>query len=437
MATTAATTRKAPNPWWVGLVCGMASYIDAASIVGTGIALVIYQHTIGLDAGQIGWLSGALTFFIAVGAVIGGKVGDTFGRRSVFIVTMALIALGGGLATFAGSFSLLLIGVALIGFGTGADLPVSLATIAEASSDANRGKIIGFSNMLWLVGIISAVAIATFFGGLGRLGGQLLFGQVGVVALLVLAARFGIPESPKWMQAKADNDGTAGAAAGTERAPRVTVRDLLVGKYAKPFFALLGFYAFTNLAANTQGQFTTYLWVNVVGVSVQVSSLIGLLSFPLFILFGLWFMRIVDGRHRFVYFTCGAIAYAASYFIPAIFGFSFTTMITYTLLNGLGGAFAFEGIMKVWTQESFPTLLRTTAQGTILAVARFAAALLATVTPLLINSGPKALFAGLGAFVTLGVAIAWIVFHKAPRNQFQDEEIPLVAAGESAFPTLA
>jgi len=39
MATTTAATRRAPNPWWVGLVCGMASYIDAAAIVGTGIAL--------------------------------------------------------------------------------------------------------------------------------------------------------------------------------------------------------------------------------------------------------------------------------------------------------------------------------------------------------------------------------------------------------------
>ena len=54
MATATTAVPKAPNPWWVGLVCGMASYIDAAAIVGTGIALVIYQHTIGLDPGQIG-----------------------------------------------------------------------------------------------------------------------------------------------------------------------------------------------------------------------------------------------------------------------------------------------------------------------------------------------------------------------------------------------
>ncbi|MGB4917161.1 MAG: MFS transporter [Propionicimonas sp.] len=428
MATTTAPTRKAPNPWWVGLVCGMASYIDAAAIVGTGIALVIYQHTIGLDPGQIGWLSGALTFFIAIGALVGGKLGDTFGRRSVFVVTMGVIAVGGALATVAASFPLLLVGVALIGFGTGADLPVSLATIAESSDDHNRGKIIGLSNMLWLVGIISAVAIATFFGGLGRLGGQLLFGQVAVVAALVLIARFSIPETPSWLKANGREPGTGSTPA------KVSVRELVSGSYARPFFGLLGFYALTNLAANTQGQFTTYLWVNVVGIDVQLASLIGLLSFPVFILFGLWFMKIVDGKHRFVYFTFGAIAYAASYFIPALLGFSFATMLTYTLLNGIGGAFAFEGIMKVWTQESFPTMIRSTAQGTILAVARFAAALLASVTPMLINNGPQALFAGLGAVVTVGVLIAWLVFHKAPRNQFatDPEAIPAVTASAVA-----
>lgn len=417
MTTAVTAPRKAPNPWWVGLVCGMASYIDAAAIVGTGIALVIYQHSIGLDPGQIGWLSGALTFFIAVGALVGGRLGDAFGRRSVFVVTMAVIMVGALLATFATTFTPILVGVALIGFGTGADLPVSLATIAESSEDHNRGKIIGFSNMLWLVGIISAVAISAFTGNLGRIGGQLLFGQVAVIALLVLASRFSIPETPFWLQAQADRSRGAGTGAADTQ---VKLRDLATGPYAKAFWGLLGFYAFTNLAANTQGQFTTYLWVNVVGVDVQFASTVSLVSLPLFLLFGLWFMRIVDGRHRFVYFTAGAIAYALSYFIPALFGFSMTTMITYTLLNGIGGAFAFEGIMKVWTQESFPTMVRSTAQGTILAVARFAAAILASVTPMLINNGPQGLFAGLGAFVSVGVIIAWAVFHNAPRNQFEN-----------------
>ena len=53
--------RKAPNPWWVAVVCGMASYIDAATIVATGIALVIYQQTIGVTPTEIGIMSGSLT----------------------------------------------------------------------------------------------------------------------------------------------------------------------------------------------------------------------------------------------------------------------------------------------------------------------------------------------------------------------------------------
>lgn len=407
-------TRTAPNPWWVGLVCGMASYIDAAAIVGTGIALVIYQHAIGLDPGQIGWLSGALTFFIAVGAVVGGKLGDAFGRRSVFVITMGLIALGGGLATFATSFPLLLAGVALIGFGTGADLPVSLATIAESTDDTNRGRLIGFSNILWLVGIVSAVVISTFTGNLGRIGGQLLFGQVAVVAALVLAARLTIPETPFWLQAKADRDAGLSVAQ-----PKASVRDLFGPAFVKPFVALMVFYALTNLAANTMGQFTTYIWVNVIGMDVQTTSLINLAGFPLAIGFGLWFMKVVDGPKRMNYFVAGALCLGAAYFVPAVFGFSVVTMIGYMLLSGFGGAFAFEGMMKVWTQESFPTMLRSTAQGTILAVARFAAAVLATVTPMLINGGPQLLFGGLGTAVAIGLLVAWLVFRNAPRSQFE------------------
>lgn len=49
---------KIPNPWYVGVVSGMASYIDSAAIISNGTALVIYQKTIGITAVEIGILSG-------------------------------------------------------------------------------------------------------------------------------------------------------------------------------------------------------------------------------------------------------------------------------------------------------------------------------------------------------------------------------------------
>lgn len=64
--------------------------------------------------------------------------------------------------------------------------------------------------------------------------------------------------------------------------------------------------------------------------------------------------------------------------VIALFGVNATTYIVSIVFTVVGTAFAFEGIMKVWAQKSFPTLLRATAQGIIIAVARFFAALVAT-----------------------------------------------------------
>lgn len=72
---------KQTNPWYIGTVSGMASYIDSAAIVSSGTALVIYSKTIGVTAGQIGIFSGVLTLCIALGAFFGGRLGDMFGRK--------------------------------------------------------------------------------------------------------------------------------------------------------------------------------------------------------------------------------------------------------------------------------------------------------------------------------------------------------------------
>jgi len=406
----------------------MASYIDAAAIVANGIALVIYQHSIGTTPDQIGVMSSALTLCIAIGALAGGRLGDRFGRRRVFLVTMVLIVIGSALLTFTTAFPLLLAGVILVGLGTGADLPVSLATISEAAVDKNRGAILGLSNILWLVGIVMTIAISSIAGGWGHLGGQLLYGHVGVVALILLFGRLAIPESPSWLQAREQRRrGTA-----TVRAENAAFKDLVGGAYRKPFLALLFFYALTNLAANTNGQFGTYVAVNVAGITVELSSRISLCMFPLGLLAGLWFMRIADTPRRMAYFVGGAALMVAGYVTPAVLGFSLATLVAANALGWIWGAFAFEGIMKVWSQESFPTMLRSSAQGAIIAFARVVAAVLALVTPALLDAGARTLYIVLASVVGVGLAIGWWGFHKNQRNEFAVEHA--VDAGDDKVP---
>jgi inositol transporter-like SP family MFS transporter len=104
-----------------------------------------------------------------------------------------------------------------------------------------------------------------------------------------------------------------------------------------------------------------------------------------------------------------------------LFGVSIATLLLWQILAAIGGAFAFEAILKVWTQESFPTLLRSTAQGTIISVARVCAALLALVTPRLAAAGPRGLFLVLTVLIAIGLGAAIFGFRNGTRNEFDIE----------------
>jgi inositol transporter-like SP family MFS transporter len=386
----------------------MASYIDAAAITGFATALVILRTELSLEEWQVGAAAAALTVSIAVGALIGGRLGDRFGRRPVFTATMIVILAGVIALAFAPTFPVLLIGAVLVGFATGADLPVSLATIAEAATDDNRGRLLGFSNLLWIIGIVMNTLLASVVGDWGRLGAQILFAHVGVIALLVLLGRLTIPESPNWTTARDERR----AGVTTVRADRSRVADLFRAPYVVPFLALMAFYSLTGLVANTSGQFGTYILVTYGGASVGQAALISLPMVPIAVLGYLWFMRIADGPHRFLYFQVGAALMIVSKLVVVVAGLDLITYAISALLAALGGAFAFEGIMKVWTQESFPTLLRSTAQGAIIAVGRFTAAGLAAITPLLLQSGVTTFYLLLTAFNVTGLGLAWAVFRR-------------------------
>lgn len=415
---TATAAARRPRPWWVAVVNGMASYVDAAAIISMGTALVILQPVLGLSPVEIGIGSATLTFGVAIGALVGGRLGDQLGRRPVFMTTMALIIIGAAILILAPSFVTIVIGAALIGVGTGGDLPVSLATIAEAADDSNRGKLLGLSNIFWLVGALIPAILGGVVGNLGVLGAQILLAHIGIVALLLFVGRISIPESDVWIASKREHRNGI----RTVRADRTSVRELLRGPYLAPFIALIVFYSLSNLVANTQGQFGTYMLVNFGSADVATASLLGLVTLPLGIVGFLWFMRIADKPSRFTYFTVGAVAYIAAPLVLAIFGISIPTYLVAAVLTLIGASFAFEGIMKVWSQESFPTLLRSTAQGTIVAVARFVAALVASITPLVAAAGPSVLYFTLAAVTTVGMGTAWFVFRKRTHHSEFDTE---------------
>jgi len=226
-----------------------------------------------------------------------------------------------------------------------------------------------------------------------------------------------IPESRRWTAARAER------AAGTtvDSIDLGTLKDLLRGPYLAPMIAIAIFYALVNIGANTGGQFTTYMYVNLAGSTVQVASAISFVTVG--IAFGSTYvlMRIVDGPRRMKWFAVMAVASTCAYVVPGIFGVQVWTLVTMAVVASVAGAIAGEPMFKIWAQELFPTVYRSTAQGVMIALTRVVAAVVALWTPALLESSPSLLF----FFIAACIACAGLL------GLFWISRYPRVADGET------
>ncbi|MCI9889862.1 MFS transporter [Micrococcales bacterium 31B] len=425
------------NALKTAFISGMASYLDAAAIVSTGTALVLFQEPLGISDAQIGQLSALLTVMIAVGAFTGGRLGDAYGRRRVFTVTMVLLLLlGAALLTVAPNLLLLYVGIALLGFASGADLPVSMAMIAESSPEQIRGKMISISHGLWMIAIVVVMVLGIVVGGQGATGARILYAHIAIVAVIVLALRFRLPESAQWQALK--DQATSGQGGASEALSWSGVKQLFTGRYAKPLLATGLFYAIANIAANTNGQFSTYIYVNVAGSDVATASTMGLLGFGASFIGMIIMFRFVDSRRRMVAFAACSVLVTVATALPLIFGFSVAALAIGGVIGAIGGAMAGEPMYKVWSQELFPTAVRTTAQGTTIAFTRLVAAAVALVTPQILNYGPQVMYGFLIATVAISCLLGILWIARVPRADEPDAaDLPGTATPVPAAPVPA
>ncbi|WP_062298804.1 MFS transporter [Demequina maris] len=407
--------------WYRTTVAGMASYLDAAAIVSTGTALVLYKDPMGLSDGQIGQLSAILTFLMALGALVGGRLADLYGRKRVFLATMAVFITGAGLLAFAPSAAFLYAGIALLGFAVGADLPASLAMIAEEAPPEHRGRLISFSHILWLVGILASQLFGMIVGGMGETGARILYLHIFVVAAVVLILRASLPESHKW-QAQHD----AAGAGRSEEMDLGTLKRLVKGPYLWPMVSVAIFYALVNVGANTGGQFSTYMYVEIAGATVSFASGIGLVTF--LIAFGATYllMRIVDGANRMRWFSVMAVLYAAGYLVPVAFGVNVLPLVIMGFIGSIAGAVAGEPMFKVWAQELIPTTYRSTAQGVMIGFTRVVAAIVALWTPTLLAASPNVLFLFVAACIAVAGLLGVFVINRFPRVADAEDDVDAI-----------
>ncbi|NNM68085.1 MAG: MFS transporter [Spirochaetales bacterium] len=198
------TSKRLESPFGFRFVAPLAlgSTLNPMNSTMLTTALVPIAQSLHVGAAQTGWLIAGLYMTSAVAQPTMGRLGDLFGPRRVYLVSLLLVALAGVLGQIASSlFELVLVRI-LIGVGTSGAYPAAMRLFR------NRADALGTPPPRVAMGVMSLAAISTVAVG-PLLGGllTLAFGWHAIFAVnlpLALLAGFfvllWIPRDPPQTQ---------------------------------------------------------------------------------------------------------------------------------------------------------------------------------------------------------------------------------------------
>jgi len=157
---TAATRHHAParNRWTlVATILGSSlTFIDATVV---NVALPALQADLQATITDVQWVIEAYALFLGALILVGGSMGDQFGRKRVFLAGVSVFTVASIACGLATSSEMLIAGRALQGIGAAFLVPGSLAIISATFDGAERGRAIGtwsgFSAITTAIGPVS------------------------------------------------------------------------------------------------------------------------------------------------------------------------------------------------------------------------------------------------------------------------------------------
>ncbi|MES2394163.1 MAG: MFS transporter [Acidobacteriota bacterium] len=146
-------------------------WVLAATILGSSmafidgtvvnVALPALQNGLHATVSDVQWIVESYALLLAALLLVGGSLGDIYGRRRVYLFGVTLFAIGSAACGFSPTVDLLILARAVQGIGAALLVPGSLALISASFPPETRGQAIG----TWSGATAATAAIGPVIGG--------------------------------------------------------------------------------------------------------------------------------------------------------------------------------------------------------------------------------------------------------------------------------
>jgi len=155
---------KSSLRWWILATVMMGTFLGRLDQTIVNLALPKIINDFGITVSAAGWIATAYILANAVFVPIWGKLGDTKGRKKVYILGFTIFILGSVLAGLSWNLTSMIIFRIIQAVASSADYPTAMAILAVTFTGKERAQALG----IWS----ASFAVASVFGPL--IGGPLI-----------------------------------------------------------------------------------------------------------------------------------------------------------------------------------------------------------------------------------------------------------------------
>jgi EmrB/QacA subfamily drug resistance transporter len=190
---TAAETRD--RRWWTLAVLCLSVFLVVVDNTIVNTALPTLARDLHAGTSQLQWIVDAYTLAVAGLLLIGGALGDRFGRHRLLAVGLAVLGAGAGLAALSTSATQLIAMRALMGVGAAAIMPATLSILTDVFVEpGERVKAIGIWSGISGLGVAVGPTLSGWL--LQHFSGSSVFVvHVPIVLVALVAGRALVPAS--------------------------------------------------------------------------------------------------------------------------------------------------------------------------------------------------------------------------------------------------